>query len=35
MSQILKDPFFYELLRDIQDQCSINSLEKLAREKDS
>jgi len=32
MSQILKDPFFYELLRDIQNQCSVKSLEKLARE---
>lgn len=32
MKQILYEPFFYELLKDIQDQCSITSLEKLARE---
>ena len=32
MNQILQDPFFYELLKDIQTQCSTASLEELARE---
>ncbi|MFJ5718147.1 hypothetical protein [Neobacillus sp. NPDC093127] len=32
MNQILKDPFFYELLKDIQEHCSTSSLEELARE---
>ena len=32
MNQIVQDPFFYELLKDIQTQCSTASLEELARE---
>ena len=32
MNEIVQDPFFYELLRDIQTQCSTASLEELARE---
>ena len=32
MNQILQDPYLYELLKDIQKQCSSSSLEALARE---
>lgn len=32
MNQLLKDPFFYELLKDIHDLCSTTSLGELARE---
>ena len=32
MNQILQDPYLYELVKDIQKQCSFSSLEALARE---
>ena len=34
MNQILQDPYLYELLKDIQKQCSTSSLDALAEKLD-